>query len=96
IALRAMLKSALRPCWRLARPIVRPLAWRTRGFLIGPIEGSLIALRAEQERLAAEISATRGTAGEVEAVAMAVEAALLTVTTARIDSPPGRDPGQAS
>ncbi len=83
IALRAALKSALRLCWRLARPIVRPLAWRTRNFLIGPVQGSLIALKAEQER----------TVGEVEAVAMAVEAALLTVVTTGIDSPPDHAPG---
>ncbi|MGH7102685.1 MAG: FkbM family methyltransferase [Acetobacteraceae bacterium] len=87
---RAALKSALRPCWRLARPILRPLAWRTRGFLIRPVQGSLVELRAEQERLAAEIGAAqerlaREMAGEVAAVTMAVEAALLTVAATGID-----------
>ncbi|MGH7105186.1 MAG: FkbM family methyltransferase [Acetobacteraceae bacterium] len=93
IALRAMLKSALRLCWRLARPILRPLAWRTRGFLIGPVQGNLVELRTEQERLAAEVSATRGAVAEVEAVALAVEAALLAVTVARIDSAPDQASG---
>lgn len=106
ITLRAMLKSALRPCWWLARPILRPLAWRTRGFLIGPVQGSLVELRAGQERLAASVSegVTREKAVELAAVTAAVEAALLTVAATGIGPPhddipaqaPGQTPGRES
>ncbi|MGH7122203.1 MAG: FkbM family methyltransferase, partial [Acetobacteraceae bacterium] len=36
LAPRALAKTLLRPFGRMARPATRPLAWRTRNFLLGP------------------------------------------------------------
>ena len=46
-------KRLARPLWILARPVVRPLAWRTRTFLLEMIRQDLAELRAGQAQLAA-------------------------------------------
>ncbi len=49
---RALVKALLRPFWRAVKPLIRPLAWRARGFLIGPTQERLAELSNVQARLA--------------------------------------------
>lgn len=50
-------RRALRALWRLVRPIARPIAWRTRGFLFEPTRQALADLQATEARLAEAVEA---------------------------------------
>lgn len=78
LAPRAVLKVLLRPFWRAAKRVIRPLAWRTRRFLLGPTEARLAELSARQQLLAeaSESLVEQRRSGNDTA---ALEAALLTI-----------------
>ncbi|GAC1341593.1 MAG: hypothetical protein NVSMB18_14020 [Acetobacteraceae bacterium] len=44
-------RSAKRALYALVRPVLRPLAWRLRTFLIGPVRDDIAELRAQQDAL---------------------------------------------
>lgn len=46
-------RSLARPLWALVRKMARPLAWRTRTFLLAATQQELAGLRAGQERISA-------------------------------------------
>ena len=43
--------------WRLVRPVVRPLLWRLRTFLTGPLRDEIAAVRAEQAAMRSLLTA---------------------------------------
>lgn len=99
-SLRSIGKRLLKPLWRLVRPVVRPLLWRGRTFLLGPATQELADLRAQQQLLAEAIErlnhgsiATGGAPASTDArpagISRELEAALLTVALAH--APPKQD-----
>lgn len=52
-------RSALRIAYGLVRPVVRPLGWRLRTFLIGPLQDDVAQVRQEVAALRAEVTALR-------------------------------------
>jgi hypothetical protein len=86
-------RRALGALWRLVRPIARPLAWRTRGFLFEPTRQALADLQATEARLAEAVEAlartlsasgpvaerVAGLAERIAGIAGTIDAALLTV-----------------
>ena len=85
--------------WRGVRPLVRPLAWRARQFLIGPVLTEAAGLRAQQAHLQHRFDQGVGTAATADdgGLARAMERALLTLALqdGRDPAPPGLapDPG---
>lgn len=87
-------KRLLKPFWRLVRPVVRPLLWRGRTFLLGPATQEIAELRAAQQRIVEAIemlshttNANGGvsppTAAGLTGISRELEAALLTVALGR-------------
>ena len=71
--------------YRLVRPLVRPLAWRTRIFLMGELHAEVVALRSEVAALRAELrerGAQDAQALEPKILAV-IEQALLTLALDR-------------
>lgn len=67
--------------YRLVRPVVRPIAWRLRGFFVGPLQDDVRELRAQVEALRAELRdrAAREDAALEPRIAAVMEQALLTL-----------------
>jgi glycosyltransferase involved in cell wall biosynthesis len=66
-------RAMLARCYRLLRPLLRPLAWRMRGFLLQDVIPRLAALQHGQAELAQGITAlaTRGERAQPTAIAPA-------------------------
>jgi FkbM family methyltransferase len=50
-------RSVLFAWWRLARPVLRPLLWRLRTFLTGPLRDEIAAVRDEQAAIRSLLTA---------------------------------------
>lgn len=101
LAPRALIKTLLRPFWRAAKPVIRPLARRTRSFLLSPTQSWLGELSGVQQRLAELSAAQQRLAESSERLAeqqqsgndtAVLEAALLTIAV----SGEARRPDQSS
>ena len=50
-------RGVLLAFWRLARPVLRPLLWRLRTFLTGPLRDEIAAVRDEQAAIRSLLTA---------------------------------------
>jgi len=64
---RRLAKRLLRQLWQLAWPIIRPIAWRARSFLVGPAQQELALFRADYQRELAELRAGQQRLGKISA-----------------------------
>lgn len=72
-----------RLAYRLVRPIVRPLAWRLRSFLLGSVIDELAAIRAEQAAIRAQLEQLTAGPALDASIGRSLEAILLTVALER-------------
>ena len=75
--------------YRLVRPVVRPIAWRTRTFLTGELKRDIAGIRTTQEAILARIGAGGG--GMDPGMTRTMERLLLTLALedASNPTPPG-------
>jgi FkbM family methyltransferase len=76
-AIRRMARRAGLPVYRLLRPVVRPLVWRFRSFMIGPLQQEMFENRIRLDNLMAQANPTA--LGPQQAMVAVMERALMTL-----------------
>jgi len=76
-------RAAARLAYRLLRPVLRPLAWRLRTFLLGHVRDELAEVRAQQAAMQAQLDQLTAGPALDASFGRALEAILLTVALER-------------
>jgi hypothetical protein len=80
---KAAAKRLARKLYRLVRPILRPIAWRTRAFMAGEVRAELAQLETKLDRISAALSVNETPPTDARELVRMLETTLLTLALDR-------------
>jgi FkbM family methyltransferase len=80
---KAAAKRLARELYRLVRPILRPIAWRTRAFMAGDVRAELAQLETKLDRISAALSVKEAPPTDARELVRMLETTLLTLALDR-------------
>jgi FkbM family methyltransferase len=80
---KAAAKRAARGIYRLVRPILRPIAWRTRAFMAGEVRAELAQLETKLDTISAALSVNEAPPTDARELVRMLETTLLTLALDR-------------
>ena len=80
---KAAAKRLVRELYRLVRPILRPIAWRTRAFMADEVRAELAQLETKLDRISAALSVNKAPPTDARELVRMLETTLLTLALDR-------------